>query len=191
MAPSSRVLEIGLPIAVILGQQVALAQQPESPEAESEDKPYPRAVVRPPPNDDGPMGSEFLLESHMRKGLLVSGLSIGGGLYASSVVVGAMDGYANSKGYMLVPLLGPWITLAKRRSPHCGGSAADPDDCRTSGLTPMVLLLDGMGQLAGSILVTVYLTAPAYRWAPKITSNITVTPVVQRGTNGAMVSGTF
>ena len=190
MGPSSRVLEISLAIAVTLGQQVALAQQTESPEAESEDKAYPRAVVRPPPNDDGPMGPEFRLEP-MRKGLLVSGLSIGGGLYASSVVVGAMDGYSNSKGFLLVPLLGPWITLATRRSPRCGGAAAETDDCRTSGLTPMLLLLDGMGQFAGSILVTVYFAAPAYRWVPNITSSIAITPVVQGETNGVIVSGTF
>lgn len=192
MVPLSKLLQISVVLAVTLGQQLALAQQTGSNGEELEDRPPPKATVLPPRNDYWPMGPEFHQERRMRTGLLVPGLMIGGGMYVSGILAGAADGYANAKGFLFVPVFGPWITLATRHSPNCGDANAEQSgSCRAAQSAPTLLFLDGMGQLAGGILVTLAFTAPAKRWVPHIASSIAITPVIQGDTKAAILTGAF
>lgn len=90
----------------------------------------------------------YVLSDEPRRGLIVAGVSVVGAAYFTGLLVaGVADDFPNQSGYLVIPVLGPWITLAARDNRYCGDSLC-PDDAVKRALT-----IDGIFQAIGTGLV--------------------------------------
>lgn len=135
----------------------------------------------------------FHLESRIRKAPFIAGLAVGGAGYVLGGVAASIDGFDNQKGWLLIPVAGPWITLGRRddscpkdsagnccTEPGCPGSFAD-----------VFLVLDGLMQATGAALVTFAVASPR-RWAVRdVTTSLVILPRFQPGGFGLSLSGTL
>jgi hypothetical protein len=136
----------------------------------------------------------YRVESHPRRGLLISGAIIGGiGLgFAIAVAAGTSEGAADwngvpfDQGGLAIPILGPWITLGTLK-PNCGGRYGDePYGCtrvHTQEAWAAILIIDGLVQLLGATLITVGLAVPRQELVITDTVKARVVPV-QMGSTG-------
>ena len=103
-----------------------------------------------------PIPPGYHLETRGATKILVAGIAIFGGLYIASALVGGTfvsegGDEADELGPLLIPLVGPFVTM--------GTSGVDPGE--QSGQAPFILLLfDGLGQTAGLVMTIYGLAAP-------------------------------
>lgn len=165
-------LRIGLMSLALTG--TALAQdeedyydEPEPPRAaEPEQRPVRRA---PPPgyaqrdeyvplaslpatrpyrsNRGAPEG--YILSDEPRRGLIVAGVAVVGAAYFTGLIIaGVAQDFPNHSGYLAIPVLGPWVTLAARNDDNCGDRSCASDD-----VTKRALTVDGLFQAIGTGLI--------------------------------------
>jgi hypothetical protein len=103
-----------------------------------------------------PVPAGYHVETRPRKGLVVSGAIVFGSLYVISASV-AGSSKRTGDGYLLIPVLGPFVDLATR-SENCSyptsGYCVSTDSTERFWLT-----FDGIGQAAGATLLIVGLAA--------------------------------
>ncbi|HEX7671039.1 MAG TPA: hypothetical protein VF395_15695, partial [Polyangiaceae bacterium] len=63
----------------------------------------------------------YHLSHRPHRAVLVAGLSLLSGAYLLGLTAGAFDGFDNQKGWLFLPVAGPWITSSQRRS--CVGAS--------------------------------------------------------------------
>ena len=152
------------------------------------------------PYDEGdPMPPGYHLEDRIRKGPFVTGLAIGGAAYMLSVSIAAGDSFENQKGWLLLPAIGPWITLLARDdtcdvSTTTIGSVDEARDCayEASSAAEVLLVFDGILQGTGLLLVTIGLAAPRTVLVRDDAAELVVQPVrVGRSGYGMGLSGSF
>lgn len=118
-----------------------------SPQASSPSVPpaYPPAVMygpsRLPYNDDDPIPPGYEIQTRPRMGMAKAGIATFAPLYGLSVLfggvyLGSQSGDAGKYGPMLLPVIGPWVTIG----------TADTDE------GTFFLVLDGLGQATGAAL---------------------------------------
>lgn len=116
----------------------------------------PRAASRGPKILPYREGSEppagYHLEERTRRGPIIAGSITLGTLYLLSTLVASAADYDNASGWLLVPALGPWLTLAQRDdcSPTIG---AYQSECAGDRTAKTLLVIDGLGQSAGAALL--------------------------------------
>lgn len=100
-----------------------------------------------------------LVEEPVR-GLLISGYLVTGIGYGLGVLGAAAADFANESSWMLVPVVGPWLTLGAREYAECKNEDTDGDgstdydaECTQDGLVIAGLIMDGMMQTAGATLL--------------------------------------
>jgi hypothetical protein len=101
--------------------------------------------------------------------------------YALGVYVAAHDHFENQKGWLVVPIAGPWMTLATR-DPQCGRERSDG----TCSFAPFVLVFDGAFQALGAVVLAQGLIGKK-TWAPNTTW--TVVPYARPSSAGLSVGG--
>jgi hypothetical protein len=135
----------------------------------------------------------YRVEERARRGPLIAGAIVGGLGYGLGVLAAGGDDFENQKGWLLLPVVGPWITLGARddscpkdasgeccTEPGCPGSFAGP-----------ALVFDGLMQGAGALLIVIAFAAPQ-RWAVRETeSSVVVVPQLGSGRLGLSISGTL
>ncbi len=92
-----------------------------------------------------PIPGGYHHESLIRRGLVLAGAIVGGSMYAISFSVAA-NSPASEDGWLLVPVLGPFLDLGARGR-RCTGECFDDAGARAA------LTLDGIVQLTGAALV--------------------------------------
>lgn len=95
------------------------------------------------------------LDLDARAGLLIGGLATFGAAYWPALYVGGTSDLT-SDHLMLVPLAGPWLSLAER-SP-CGGFRAP--SCGSDTTSRALIVTDGIVQAIGALLAIGALTVP-------------------------------
>ena len=119
--------------------------------------PYSAAPIDPRPRylpyrvgEPAPPG--YIFDEQVRRGPLIGGLITLGVPYLIGLLVASQENYSNKKGYLLVPVLGPWLTLITR------DSSCDPtlpiSDCIEDSASRFVLVLDGILQTGGAVLAS-------------------------------------
>jgi hypothetical protein len=110
----------------------------------------------------------FHVESKPRRGLLIAGSLSAGLAYVLGLGAAAQHGFRNEAGWLFVPTVGPWITLATRE-PRAGLERS----AVVAGL-----LLSATGQAAGVGMITVALLDPVRQIAPNERGafRMTITP---------------
>jgi hypothetical protein len=137
------------------------------------------------PGRPAPQG--YFLEEHVRRGPVIAGAIVLGVPYALGLSIAAGDNFSNQTGWLAVPALGPWITLATRE--NC---ATSPDDggCPSDSGVRTVLVLDALMQATGATLLIWGLSSPHKRYVRDDVS-LQLVPTQFRGGYGLGAVGTF
>jgi hypothetical protein len=149
------------------------------------------------PYDGGPVPAGFHVEERPRRGMLIAGPVIIGSAYAIGLTVASTDNFPNSTGWLAVPVLGPWITLAARHHSTDCVSTDTFDTCtdvstNDDSSTRTFLILDGLTQATGAILLVYGIASPQKVVKRDFVGSLHFTPaMVGRDTYGGFVTGQF
>ena len=149
------------------------------------------------PYEGGPVPTGYHVEERPRKGLIIAGSLVAGIPWALglSIVVGTE--YPNKSSWLLLPALGPWITLASRsdRKDCTYDSAGTGSYCVDDGSNSAIrtiLVLDGLMQVAGTTMLIIGLTSPTKVVARDFVGSLHFTPAtVGNHGYGGFVTGAF
>lgn len=107
-----------------------------------------------------PIPFGYHVREESRRGLLVGGYILAGIPYGISTLVATSKDFGNSTGYLLVPFIGPWLTMGRRNYSECtdGNEDASKVGCLKDSFILMGLIMDGILQAGGgAMLLTGYL----------------------------------
>jgi hypothetical protein len=138
-----------------------------------------------------PMASRYEPRSHPRWGLVIVGGVLFGAGY-SFAVAGAVDTkFKDQGGFLLVPVAGPWLTIAAGGAKgSCPPATVRCEEHNDQGKT-FALGLDGVVQAAGALMLTLGIVFPRRRLEPTDMS-LSVLPVaLGNGGYGTGVFGAF
>jgi hypothetical protein len=134
----------------------------------------------------------YRVRSQVRRGLVVSGALVLGIPWALSLTGAVGADFDNKSGFLVIPAIGPWLMLA-------AGGAKDNANCNTStnfcnnsnsGLRA-VLVLDGLAQTAGAVLLVAGMTMPKKRLVRQDVTVSLAPAALGRDGYGLGVAGTF
>ena len=141
-----------------------VAETPYTPQASPQyhvpELPTPGRDARPPilPFEEGlPVPAGYEVVDRPNTGLTTAGAIGFAASYGAGVIVGATQGFKNGAGWILVPLIGPWVAIGTRKY-QCGSSKNldEAKKCVNSavGEVQMItfLAVDGIAQLATSFI---------------------------------------
>jgi hypothetical protein len=106
----------------------------------------------------------YHLEKHRWRGLILGGLATLGAAYTYAFVSGAVNGFGNGEGWLILPVIGPWAALADRRSP-CSFTQLESfeqakpivqqclNDVQAEGVRLTLIAFDGVMQVMGAGLL--------------------------------------
>ncbi|MES1176915.1 MAG: hypothetical protein ABUL62_21515 [Myxococcales bacterium] len=158
---------------------------------------YPYQARRPPdtvPYQGGAIPPGYHLEERPKKGLIISGALLTGVPWAIGLAGVSSANFPNSSGWLVVPALGPWLTLAARHDSTCKYEG-DSDVCFDDGLNALArtaLVFDGLVQTAGAVLFIVGISSKNQVLARDFTGHLHLTPApIGRNGTGAFLSGDF
>jgi len=164
---------------------------------------YP-AASRPPPEsmpyDGGPVPAGYHVEERARRGMLIAGPVVLGVPYVLGLTVASSENFPNSTGWLAVPALGPWITLAARHrsgtydctSNSLGSSCYDNLDSSLDSTTRTFLILDGVGQTLGAVFFIYGLASPKKVIARDFVGTLHFTPSkIGKDAYGGFLTGNF
>jgi hypothetical protein len=126
---------------------------------------YPPPGAPPPPRERSyregdPVPRGYRIEERTRRGPLIAGPIVFGVPYFIGLLASSAADYKNDSGWLVVPVIGPWATLAARR----GCDSYDSDypydteaECRS---VRTLLIIDGVMQVTGAALFIWGLTSP-------------------------------
>ena len=148
------------------------------------------------PYEGGPVPAGFHVEKRPRRGLIISGALLLGIPWAIGLSIASGSNFPNQSGWLAVPALGPWITLAARRNNNCSNyNYSSGGTCFDDGVgsaTRTFLVLDGLMQVGGTVMLLVGLSSANKVIARDFVGGLQLTPA-RIGTNGygGFVSGEF
>lgn len=156
----------------------------------------PPPSYRPPaavPYEGGPIPPGYHLETRARRGLVIAGAVVTGVPWALGVTIAGGSDFPNHSGWLLLPAVGPWLTLLTRNESNCSSSSTTNDVCDSGVKT--VLIMDGLMQTAGTVMFIAGLASPKVVVARDLVgSNLNLrfnpAPIGRQG-YGAVISGTF
>jgi hypothetical protein len=158
---------------------------------------YPQARGALPPGMELPyeegdtIPEGYKLRTQPRRGLIIAGSIVTGVPWVFSVMAAVGADYENKTGFLLVPAVGPWLTLMAGggKDDDCGGT---DDFCNAdnAGLRS-VLVLDGIVQTAGAIMFVSGFAFPRTRLVRKDVTLSFLPTTVGRDGYGIGAIGTF
>jgi hypothetical protein len=133
----------------------------------------------------------YHLGKRPRTAPIVTGLAVFGSAYVVGGLLSASEGFPNQSGFLLVPVLGPWITISQRTRPVCTFACQANGKSQEYGLVDVFLVFDGLMQGAGALLVALGYAMPrTWQIRDDVALSFTPAPVGERG-YGAAVHGRF
>lgn len=141
------------------------------------------------PGDPAPPG--YHVEEKPRTGLVIAGAITLGVPYVIGLSFASSYNFGNSSALLIVPGIGPWLTLALHKD-RCGSSSIESGfDCMNDGFVRAYLTIDGIAQTTGAILLILGIAAKKEHLV-RDQSAIVVTPVqMGRDGHGLAVIGRF
>jgi hypothetical protein len=132
---------------------------------------------QPPPKweEGDPVPAGYHVEEKTRTGLIIAGAITLGVPYVIGLSFASSSNFYNASGWLVVPALGPWLTLALRENRCNQTTTNELVDCVADPLIRVYLVIDGLAQTAGAILLVLGATSKRTRLVPD--SAITVSPV--------------
>jgi len=146
------------------------------------------------PYQGGPIPQGFHYEERPRRGLIIAGSLVMGIPWALGVSIVSGSNFPNKTGWLVVPALGPWLTLAARHDSTCtniSGSGYCVDDGENTAART-ILVLDGLMQTAGAVMLIAGLASPSKLIVRDFVGNLQFTPApMGRQGYGGFVTGEF
>jgi hypothetical protein len=143
------------------------------------------------PYEEGdPIPQGYRLIEQKRRGLIIGGSIVTGVPWALSLTAATSSNFDNKSGFLVVPVLGPWLMLLAggAKDGECGSDDFCSGD--KSG-TRAVLVLDGLAQTAGAVMFVAGIAIPRKRLVrADVTVGVTPTPLGRDG-YGLSAVGTF
>jgi hypothetical protein len=127
------------------------------------------------------------VEEYHSQGLINAGAITLGVLYATSLSVAAANNFNSTDGWLAVPIAGPFGWLAARKSHNCTTSQCTSDESNYR----VYAALDGMGQIAGAVMLIVGLAVPHKRLILVDRQAVYVAPYVSSTSSGIGLVGSF
>ena len=146
------------------------------------------------PYEGGPVPAGFHVEQRPRRGLIIAGSLVLGIPWAIGLSIASGSNFPNQSGWLAVPALGPWITLASRRNDTCTSYSTGTTcfDNGTTSATRTFLVLDGLMQVGGTVMLVVGLASPTKVIARDFVGSLRFTPSsMGRQGYGGFVTGEF
>ena len=154
----------------------------------------PAPVLRAPDNvpyEGGPIPAGYHLEDRPRRGLVIGGAVILGVPYVLGLSIASGQDFPNKTSWLVVPGLGPWITLAARHRSGCAVSDSCSGDA-LDNVTRTFLVLDALMQTAGAVMFIAGIASPRTVIARDFVGRLRLAPTSIGQTGyGARVIGTF
>jgi hypothetical protein len=147
------------------------------------------------PYDGGPVPAGYHVEERPRKGLVITGTILLAVPYGLGLAVAGGQNFPNSSGWLIVPGIGPWLTLASRhKSGECTNSS-DFNDCADTSLddtTRTFLIIDGLMQTGGAVMLIAGIAAPKKVIARDFVGSLHFVPsTIGRTGYGGFLTGVF
>lgn len=141
-----------------------------------------------------PIPPGYQIEKRSKRGLLITGGTLFGLAYGGSLVAAASDG--SDLGWLVVPIVGPFVTLFKQDL-SCDADPNQPammertcsEQAFSSGRRVALLLVDGLVQVTGAALLLAGLTSSEQQLVRE--PGVVVRPEVGWGTYGVRLNGSF
>jgi hypothetical protein len=117
------------------------------------------------PYEDGdPIPPGYKLRSQSRRGLVIAGAIVTGVPWVISTTAAVGNNFDDKTGYLLIPGIGPWLTLLAGGGKD-GTCAVGSDYCYRSDRSGVraALTLDGLVQTAGATMFVLGLAFPRKR----------------------------
>jgi hypothetical protein len=133
----------------------------------------------------------YHLEDRPRQGFVAAGYIVTAVPYAIGLLAAVSADFANHSGWLVVPFVGPWLTLGRRENACVGRaeSAQDDGDCWTD-LVMAPLIMDGIVQtIGGTFLAIGYLATK--EWVVRDDLAYVVVPAPIGSGYGLRVAGTI
>ena len=109
----------------------------------------------------------YRYEERPRQGLIIAGSLTLGIPYAFGVLGASAAGFENQSGWLLVPAVGPFLTLALREG-SCDEDTETSDqeaaECVGDVFLTMALVLDALAQTAGGVLLLLGVSSSKKVW---------------------------
>ena len=146
------------------------------------------------PYNGGPVPAGYHVEERARKGLIIGGGLTLGIPWALGIAFASGSDFSNQSGWLIVPVLGPWINIAARKSDtYCTGYGTNStciDQVDNSYRT--LLVLDGLTQAAGAVMLIYGLASPKKVITRDFVGNLHFTPApMGRLGYGGVLTGQF
>jgi hypothetical protein len=106
----------------------------------------------------------YHLEDRPRQGFVTAGYLVTGIPYAIGLMAAASAQFENQSGWLVVPFLGPWMTIGRRDYACIGKDDADRDSADCAGDAVIApLIVDGILQSVGGMFLAIgYLVTKQY-----------------------------
>ncbi len=141
---------------------------------------YPPPTLRAPesvPYHGGPVPAGYHVEERAQRGLIIGGTLVLGIPWVLGVTIASGYDFSNQSGWLIVPALGPWITLASRhKDVNCDFVGTSGVNCSEDNSVRTVLILDGLTQAAGAIMLVYGLASPKKVMARDFVGSLHFTP---------------
>jgi hypothetical protein len=158
--------------------------------------PWPYSGGLPPviPYREGqPVPPGYRLESSGGGGLIAAGLVMGGTVYGAGLVVAANAGFKNGTGWLVLPIIGPWVAIGARKIPCTSQTVnlacidAAGDELRAVAY----LTADGLFQAIGLTLLLAGGSARQQQLVRNDIASVKLVPRYGRNDFGLDAVGTF
>ena len=154
--------------------------------------PLPAAVLE---SNEPPPG--YHVETKARHGLIIAGSIVFGAVYMLGVASSSNQDSSSPSGYLVIPVLGPWIALAKLGSydeATCDRQVSSDKICPSKDGASTAYKILGVGQLTGIALFTAAFVFPSTHLVPDslAKNELMLAPLYSaNGLSGLSLAGRF
>ncbi len=149
------------------------------------------------PYTGGPVPAGYHVEERPRRGLVIAGTIVLAVPYGLGLAVAGGQNFPNSSGWLIVPGVGPWLTLLTRHKSSSCSTSTDSgfNDCVDASLddtTRTFLIIDGLMQTGGAVMLIAGIASPKKVIARDFVGSLHFTPSpIGRTGYGGFVTGSF
>jgi hypothetical protein len=150
-----------------------------------------------PYRKDEPIPPGYRLEKRPRTGLIIAGAVVTAVPYFIGLSIASAAKFENATGFLAIPAIGPWLTLAVRENSSCynrfnGTTTVSSDYCPADAGVVTLLVMDALIQTTGALLFVIGIASDRELLVRQDVAKLRLTPLrFNGGGHGLGVRGTF
>jgi len=147
-----------------------------------------------PYRKDEPIPPGYRLEKRPRTGLIIAGAVVTAVPYFLGLSIASASKFSNAGGFLVIPAVGPWLTLAARENNNCNYSSSSFSSsysCSDDAAIVTVLVLDALIQTTGAILFVIGVASDRELLVRQDVAKLHLTPMKFKEGYGLGIRGGF